>query len=98
MAIRDLTARIRLLADTTNLQQGLGKADSSFTKLSKNLAKAGLAITAVFLTVRESFQAFEKAVVQVAQEDALNRQLEKLGTDLESFLDTMQAVAKSQPA
>jgi len=93
MAIRDLTARIRITADVKGVDRGLKQASKSVTTFKNDTAAAGIAIAASLVAISKGFDAAQAGADRLAQQQALGQNLQSLGLDLDDFLQRLQNVA-----
>lgn len=94
MALRDLTARIRITADTKGVSTGLKSAETSVTRFKTGYVAAAAAIAAATAAIVKGFQQLREGATLAAQERALETQLGRVGEDLDQFLAKLTEVSQ----
>ena len=100
MALRDLTAKILLQADTTGLLRGFREAKTSLERFERTATRLGrlAAGGAGVALATEAFQRLQDAANLEAQEEALRRQLTGIGQDFDEFIGKLDDVAQGTVA
>lgn len=93
MAIRDLTARIRITADTRGVTKGLKRAERSVDNFGSKLVKTAGAVAGGFISARLAVDEFAESAARAGQKVALAAQLEETNQSLDEFLAKLDQVS-----